>query len=78
MRSTNFWSTIEYNRDHYGNAYALIDGFGEKIQLIPLDSSCVEIWCDDAKLLSKILDVWYLYSCGGVTCKFSSEEILHF
>lgn len=78
MTSTNFWSTIEYNRNHYGNAYALIDGFGEKIQLIPLDSSCVEIWYDDAKLLSKIPDVWYLYSCGGATYKFSSEEILHF
>lgn len=78
MTSTNFWSTIEYNRNHYGNAYALIDGFGEKIQLIPLDSSCVEIWYDDAKLLSKIPDIWYLYTCGGVTYKFSSEEILHF
>ena len=78
MTSTNFWATIEYNRDHYGNAYALIDGYGNQIQLIPLDSSRVEIWFDDAKLLSKIPDIWYLYSCGGTTYKFSSEEILHF
>ena len=78
MTSTNFWSTIEYNRNHYGNAYALIDGFGERIQLIPLDSSCVEIWYDDGLLLSKIPDIWYLYTCGGTTYKFSSEEILHF
>ena len=78
MTSTNFWATIEYNRDHYGNSYALIDGFGNKIQLIPLESSQVEIWFDDAKLLSEIPDIWYLYSCGGKTYKFSSEEILHF
>ena len=24
MTSTTFWSTVEYNRNHYGNAYVLI------------------------------------------------------
>ena len=78
MTSTNFWSTLEYYRDHWGNAYALIDSFGDTIKLIPLDSSKMEIWYDDAKLLSDIPDVFYLYSNGGTTYKFSSEEILHF
>jgi len=78
MTSTNFWATIEQNRNHNGNSYALIDGYGEKIQLIPLESSQMEIWYDDAKLLSKVPDIWYLYSYGGTTYKFSSEEILHF
>ena len=78
MTSTNFWATIEHSRNHYGNSYALIVGFGNKIQLIPLESSQVEIWYDDAKLLSEIPDIWYLYNCGGKTYKFSSEEILHF
>lgn len=78
MTSTNFWSTVEYFRNHFGNGYALISGYGEKTRLIPLDSSKMEIWYDDAKLLSDIPDVWYLYCYGGKTYKFSSEEILHF
>lgn len=78
MTSTSFWSTLEYYRNHYGNAYALISGAGSETKLIPLDSSKMEIWYDDALLLSKIPDVFYLYSDNGKTYKFSSEEILHF
>lgn len=78
MTSTSFWSSTEYMRDHYGNAYNLIVGYGENIKLILLDSSKMEIWYDDAKLLSDVQDVWYLYSYAGKTYKFSSEEILHF
>ena len=78
MTSTSFWSTTEYFRNHYGNSYSLIVGYGESIKIIPLDSSKMEIWYDDAKLLSNIPDIWYLYSYGGTTYKFSSEEILHF
>ncbi len=78
MTSTSFWSTIEYFRNHFGNGYALISGYGENIKLIPLDSSKMQIWYDDGKLLSNIPDVWYLYCYGGKTYKYSSEEILHF
>ena len=78
MTSTTFWSTNEYYRSHDGNAVSLIVGYGENIQLIPLDYSKLEIWYDDGQLLSKIPDVWYLYSIGGTTYKFSSEEVLHF
>lgn len=76
--STNFWANTEYSRNHYGNAYNLINGYGENIQLIPLDSSKMQIWYDDVKLLSDVPDVWYIYSNGGVNKRFSSEEILHF
>ena len=78
MTSSVFWSTIEYNRNHYGNAYALIDGAGKKTQLWILPSADVEIWYDDAKLLGDIPDIYYLYSSGGKVYKFGSEEILHF
>ena len=44
MTSTAFWSTIEQNRDHYGNAYALIKGAGSKTSLWILPSEEVEIW----------------------------------
>ena len=78
MTSTTFWSTNEYYRSHDGNAVSLIVGYGEKMQLIPLDFSKLQIWYDDGKLLSEVPDVWYLYSIGGTTYRFSSEEVLHF
>lgn len=78
MTSTVFWSTMEYNRNHYGNAYAWIEGVGDKTQLWILPSNEVEIWYDDACILSEAPDIYYLYSKGGKIYKFGSEEILHF
>lgn len=78
MTSTIFWSTMEYNRNHYGNAYAWIQGAGNKIQLWILPSNEVEVWYDDACILSDVPDIYYLYSKGGKLYKFGSEEILHF
>lgn len=78
MTSTIFKSTIEQLRNHYGNAYVYIDGYGNDLQLIPLDSNKVEVYYDDGKLLSKIPDIWYIYSIGKQAYKFSSEEVLHF
>lgn len=78
MTATIFKSTIEQLKEHYGNAYVYISGYGNKMQLIPLDSSKVEIYYDDGKLLSEIPDIWYIYSIGENAYKFSSEEILHF
>lgn len=78
MTSTTFWSTIENNRNHYGNAYVLIDGAGSDTKLWILPSESVEIWYDDAKILSDIPDVYYLYVVGGERYVFGSEEILHF
>jgi HK97 family phage portal protein len=78
MTATTFWGLMEYFRDHQGNGIAYISGAGSKMQLIPLDYSKVEIWYDDACILSKVPDVYYLYNCGGNQYKFSSEEVLHF
>ena len=78
MTSTIFWSTIEYNRNHYGNAYAWIQGAGDKTQLWILPSNEVEVWYDDACKLADVPDIYYLYSKGGKIYKFGSEEILHF
>ena len=77
MTSTVFWSTMEYNRNHYGNAYALIHGAGEKTQLWILPSNEVQIWYDDAQILSNVPGIYYLYSKGGKLYKFGSEEIIH-
>ena len=78
MTSTTFWATVEYNRNHYGNAYVWIEGGGKKTRLWILPSYDVEVWYDDARILSDIPDIYYLYNAGGKIYKFGSEEILHF
>ena len=78
MTSSVFWSTVEYNRNHYGNAYVWIQGAGNKTQLWILPSNEVEIWYDDACKLADVPDIYYIYSKGGKLYKFGSEEILHF
>ncbi len=77
MTSTTFWSTMEQNRNHYGDAYAWIKGAGKKTTLWILPSDEVEIWYDDGKILSDIPDIYYFYSHGGKLYKFASEEIIH-
>ena len=77
MTSTTFWSTVEYNRNHYGNAYVWIEGAGSDTRLWILPSYAVEVWYDDACILADVPDVYYLYSCGK-GYRFGSEEILHF
>lgn len=77
MTSTTFWSTMEQNRNHYGDAYAWIKGAGTKTSLWILSSNKVEIWYDDQKILSDVPDVYYIYSHGGKLYKFSSEQIIH-
>lgn len=78
MTASTFWSTVEYNRNHYGNAYVLIDYSSKRKRLWILPSNQVEVWYDDGKLLGDIPDIYYLYSAGGKVYKFGSEEILHF
>lgn len=78
MTSTIFWNTMEQLRNHNGNSYALINGYGKEMQLIPLDNSKLTIYYDDGLLLSKVPEIWYVYSAGDKIYKFSSEEILHF
>ena len=78
MTASTFWSTVEYNRNHKGNAYVWIQGAGEDMKLWILPSESVEVWYDDAKILSDQPDIYYLYSGGGKVYRFGSEEILHF
>lgn len=78
MTSTTFWSTIEQNRNHWGNAYALIKGAGSKMSLWILPSEEVEVWYDDQSILSDVPDIYYIYSHGGKLYQFGSEQILHF
>lgn len=79
MSASVFWSYIEMCRNHYGNAYALIDESNPKRpQLWPLDPNSMQVWYDDAKMVRDVPDVYYVYSYGGGVLTFGSEEILHF
>ena len=78
MTASTFWSTVEYNRNHYGNAYVWIQGAGKDMRLWILPSTDVEVWYDDAKILADQPDIYYRYSAGGKVYQFGSEEILHF
>ena len=67
MTATSFWSTVEYNRNHYGNAFVLINTYdkGKKKGLTDLwilPSNDVEIWYDDGKLVKDQPDIYYIYS----------------
>lgn len=73
-----FWSMVEFNRNHYGNAYVWIDGAGADLKLWVLPFNEVEVWYDDAKILADQPDIYYIYSHGGNRYTFASEEILHF
>lgn len=78
MTSTVFWGTVEYNRNHYGNSYVWIKGYGNNTSLWILPSEQVEVWYDDGCLLADVPDIYYIYTVGGKRYSFSSEEILHF
>ncbi len=78
MTSSLFWSTVEQNRNHYGNAYVLIKGAGSKTSLWILPSEDVDVWYDDQKILGDVPDIYYIYSHAGKAYQFCSEQILHF
>ena len=78
MTAATFWSTVEFNRNHYGNAYVWIQGAGANMKLWLLPTTSVEVWYDDAHILADVPDIYYLYTVGGKTYRFGSEEILHF
>ena len=79
MTATVFWSLMETYRNHYGNAYAVIDTTDPKVpQLWPLDPEHVKIIYDDARKLSDQPDLYYQYDDGKVKAVYGSEEVLHF
>ena len=78
MTAASFWSTVEFNRNHYGNAFVWIQGSGEKMKLWILPSTNVEVWYDDALIIADQPDIYYRYTAGKKVYTFGSEEILHF
>jgi len=80
MTAAHFWSTVEYNRNHYGNAYVWIVGAGSKEQLWILPSDSVSVWVDNAGAWGKANAIWYVYNhvASGKQYKIPSDSIMHF
>ena len=85
MSVSDFWKTLETQRNIYGNSYVWIDFVqlgrnAGKIQgLYPLDSTKMRIYVDDVGLLSTKNNVWYVYTDNlGNEYKLKASEILHF
>ncbi|MEG2429511.1 MAG: phage portal protein, partial [Oscillospiraceae bacterium] len=80
LTATHFWSTVEYNRNHFGNAYVWINGAGFSTSLWILPSDEIEICIDDKGIFGKNNSLWYIYknSKNGDVYKIPSDSILHF
>ena len=79
MTATTFWGMMELFRNHYGNAYAMIDERDPPHpHLYPMHPEDVTVYYDDVMLLSDVPDVYYRYSHGGTQIVLSSAQVLHF
>lgn len=81
ISATAFWSSLEQDRQHQGNAYCLITGAGTQrkpYQLWRMPPDEVEVWWDDARWLGEIPDIYYIWSTGGRRMVFKSCEVMHF
>lgn len=81
MSSSVFWSTIERNRNHYGNAYVWCRYKGNKLSdLWIMQSDCVEVYIDDMGYFGKPNKIWYIYNDPKSNKKYTmnSDEVLHF
>lgn len=78
--ATHFWSTVEFNRNHYGNAYVWIQGAGSKTNLWILPNDGVEIFVDDKGLWGTKNALWYVFTNQKTQQKnkISFDSILHF
>lgn len=79
---TSFWSTVEMNRNHYGNAFAYIqrNPNGSVKYLWPLPSKDVTVKYSQRGVFGQPDAIWYFYkdSQTGIEYKYHSDEILHF
>ena len=88
MTPSTFWSTMEANCQHYGNAYAWIQrDYGKgiktgKIQIKAfwiMKSDCVMVYMDDVGVFGDKGRLYYRYNNpqNGETAVFRQEDVLH-
>lgn len=81
MTATTFWSTVEMNRNHYGNAYVWCRYLGPKLQdLWIMPSKDVTIVVDSGGILGTKDKIWYKYNDTktGKLYTFNNKEVMHF
>jgi len=81
MSSSIFWSTVEMNRNHHGNAYVWKRYRKAEIQdLWIMPSEDVTIILDNSGILGKEDKIWYQYldHRTGKQYLFNHDEVLHF
>lgn len=89
MAPTTFWSTVENNRNHYGNAYVWIrkefkrgkyGGSYEIKDLWIMPSNDVEVILDNKGIFGGAGGVYYYYSDRetGKQYIYSDKEVMHF
>lgn len=88
MTPTTFWSTIEMNRNHWGNGYAYIERrfkrlkYGGKYEIKNLwimPSNCVKVLVDDAGIFAGAGKIYYWYTdpYTGKQYTLPSEDVIH-
>ena len=81
MTPSVFWSTIEANRVHHGNAYVYVryDGLAVK-DLWIMQSTDVTVLIDDRGIFGQEEAIWYQYNDPqtGKLHTFHSDNVLHF
>lgn len=78
--SAVFWSTVEMNRNHYGNAYVWNRFEGPVLKdMWIMQSSNTNILVDNEGILGKKNKIWYQYNDPqtGQLHVFNSDEVMH-
>lgn len=90
MTPATFWTTMEANCQHYGNAYAWIQrryiksgrygGAYEVLGLWPMRSDCVTVYMDNIGIFGNKGNLYYRFTDpdGAETYIFRPEDVLHF
>lgn len=81
-----FWSSVEKDRNYYGNAFVYIDtsnkgrNSGKVKALWQLPADEMQIFIDDSGIFGTTNSLWYIWtdSRTGKQYKFRNEEVLHF
>lgn len=82
MTPSIFWATVEFNRNHFGNAYVWQrrDNNGQLKDLWILNPKDVQLVVDDAGILGMINSLYYAYTDPTTGTKYvlNEKEVLHF
>ena len=81
MTSSVFWTAVEKNRNHYGNAYVWCRWIGNKLcDLWIMHSDCVQVYIDNEGYFGLKNKIWYVYidPQTGKQYTINSDNVLHF